>query len=92
LDCARCRHAHARGGADFAAAPHHDIYSAIEDLAEMIHEPEELHQSRAAFSVKLVAEVGLGHNRSRRGQSACGRCLDQRLCTRGTVGFAANLD
>jgi glutamate synthase (NADPH/NADH) large chain len=38
--------------------PHHDIYS-IEDLAQLIHDLKNAN-SRAAISVKLVSEVGVG--------------------------------
>ena len=38
--------------------PHHDIYS-IEDLAQLIHDLKNVNQ-RAAISVKLVSEVGVG--------------------------------
>jgi glutamate synthase (NADPH/NADH) large chain len=38
--------------------PHHDIYS-IEDLAQLIHDLKNVNP-RAAISVKLVAEVGVG--------------------------------
>ncbi len=38
--------------------PHHDIYS-IEDLAQLIHDLKNAN-SRAAVSVKLVSEVGVG--------------------------------
>jgi glutamate synthase (NADPH/NADH) large chain len=38
--------------------PHHDIYS-IEDLAQLIHDLKNAN-TRAAISVKLVAEVGVG--------------------------------
>src|ERR1700675_3064792 len=38
--------------------PHHDLYS-IEDLAQLIHDLKNAN-SRAAISVKLVSEVGVG--------------------------------
>ena len=38
--------------------PHHDIYS-IEDLAQLIHDLKNVN-SRAAISVKLVSEIGVG--------------------------------
>jgi glutamate synthase (NADPH/NADH) large chain len=38
--------------------PHHDIYS-IEDLAQLIHDLKNAN-SRAAISVKLVSEIGVG--------------------------------
>src|SRR5436853_6251700 len=38
--------------------PHHDIYS-IEDLAQLIHDLKNANP-KAAISVKLVAEVGVG--------------------------------
>ena len=39
--------------------PHHDIYS-IEDLAQLIHDLKNVNPE-ARISVKLVAEVGVGH-------------------------------
>src|SRR4029078_4524700 len=38
--------------------PHHDIYS-IEDLAQLIHDLKSVNP-RAAISVKLVSEIGVG--------------------------------
>ena len=46
--------------------PHHDIYS-IEDLAQLIHDLKNANRS-ARISVKLVAEVGVGHGRRGRRQ------------------------
>src|SRR5207248_11668834 len=46
------------GVALISPPPHHDIYS-IEDLAQLIFDLEQVNP-RAAVSVKLVAEVGVG--------------------------------
>ena len=54
--------------------PHHDIYS-IEDLAQLIYDLKNVNP-RARISVKLVAEVGVGHGRRGRGQGACRRGAD----------------
>ena len=69
--------------------PHHDIYS-IEDLAQLIYDLKNANP-QARISVKLVAEVGVGHGGGGRRQSACRRGADQRLRRRhGRV--AAHLD
>ena len=69
--------------------PHHDIYS-IEDLAELIHDLKNANRD-ARISVKLVAEVGVGHHRRRRRQGARGRRADLRPRRRHRR-FAADLD
>ncbi|MDQ4106437.1 MAG: glutamate synthase large subunit, partial [Actinomycetota bacterium] len=56
-DIARVRHS-TPGVGLISPPPHHDIYS-IEDLAQLIHDLK-MSNPRAAVSVKLVAEVGVG--------------------------------
>ena len=54
---ARVRHS-TPGVGLISPPPHHDIYS-IEDLAQLIHDLKNVNP-RAAISVKLVSEVGVG--------------------------------
>jgi glutamate synthase (ferredoxin) len=56
-EIARLRHA-MPGVALISPPPHHDIYS-IEDLAQLIYDLKQVNP-RAAVSVKLVAEAGVG--------------------------------
>jgi len=56
-EIARLRHTQP-GVALISPPPHHDIYS-IEDLAQLIYDLKQVNP-RAAVSVKLVAEVGVG--------------------------------
>ena len=56
-DIARTRHT-TPGVALISPPPHHDIYS-IEDLAQLIYDMRTINP-RAAVSVKLVAEMGVG--------------------------------
>ena len=57
--------------------PHHDIYS-IEDLAQLIHDLKNANP-RAAVSVKLVSEVGVGTVAAGVSQGARRPCDDRRL-------------
>ena len=54
---AKCRHS-TPGVGLISPPPHHDIYS-IEDLAQLIYDLKNVNP-RAAISVKLVSEVGVG--------------------------------
>jgi len=57
--------------------PHHDIYS-IEDLAELIHDLKNANH-HARISVKLVAEVGVGHDAAGVAKAHADVVLYQRL-------------
>jgi len=57
VEIAHIRHT-TPGVALISPPPHHDIYS-IEDLAQLIHDLKQVNP-RAAVSVKLVAEAGVG--------------------------------